>query len=104
MEHGDKKRLEDRITSELKKGGRIIPLNELHGSFMDIEESRVPIIYAESYSAVDYLIDRYGIFRVKTLLEELSGGREFKEAFKDLFFISYDEFQSAWEKSIMNRV
>lgn len=104
MEHGDKKRLEDRIISEIKKGGRIIPLHELHDSFMDSEESRVPILYAESYSAVDYLIDRYGIFRVKTLLEELSRGREFKDAFRDLFFISYDEFQSAWEKSIMNRV
>lgn len=103
MEHGDKGRLEDRIINHLKKGGRIIPLYELHDTFMNMEESKAALVYAESYSAVDYLIDKYGIFRVKSLLEELSGRRNFKEAFKDLFFLSYDEFQSSWERSIMSR-
>lgn len=103
MEHGEKEWIEDTVSNELRKGGRIIPLYELHGTFMNMEESKVSLIYAESYSAVDYLIDRYGIFRVKTLLEELSKRRDFREAFRDLFFVSYDEFQSSWEKSIMNR-
>ncbi|HXC61624.1 MAG TPA: tetratricopeptide repeat protein [Nitrospiria bacterium] len=78
----------------------LISLQALHGSFMNMDEATSRLSYAESYSAVKYLIDRYGMFAIQSLLKDLSRQRDFDKAFEDRFFISYQEFQTAWQKGL----
>ncbi len=79
----------------------LIPLQSLHGSFMNMNEATAQLSYAESYSAVKYLIDQYGMFSIQSLLKDLSHQRNFAKAFEDRFFIPYPEFQTAWQKGLV---
>lgn len=78
--------------------GQVLPLRSLEKSFSGLQKDKVIVAYRESYSAVAYLIDRYGLFRVKELLFSFSEGKDINQAFKDVFYISYDEFISEWGK------
>lgn len=80
--------------------GQVIPLRSLEGPFLGLDRRVVGIAYRESYSAVSYLVDRYGLFRIKELLLSLSGGADLNEAFNSAFSISYDEFVSAWGREL----
>lgn len=80
----------------------LIPLQDLHGSFMNMDEATAQLSYAESYSAVKYLMDQYGMFAIQSLLKDLSRKRDFATAFEDRFFIPYTEFQSAWQKGLVS--
>jgi len=78
----------------------LLPLERLHGSFMGYDEPTARRAYAESRSATAYLIDRYGFFRIKLLLEGLAGNLPFPEIFEQIFFLSYTDFQMEWQKKI----
>ena len=85
---------QDRLMSPL------LPLDRLHGSFMTYDEPTARQAYAESRSATAYLIDRYGFFRIKLLLEGLAHDAPFPEAFEQVFLISYADFQTEWQKEM----
>jgi len=79
-----------------QKIGQLIPLRNLENSFSGLTERNVRIAYQESYSAVSYLIERYGIYRMKKMLESLSTGNDLDNAFRDAFSNSYAEFIREW--------
>lgn len=78
----------------------MIPLEKLHGSFMSFDEATADMAYAESEIATAYLIQRYGFFRIKHLLEKLSSGMPFSVAFDEIFLISYGDFQTELWKEV----
>lgn len=80
-------------TSYPKKIGQVIPLSRLEASFSGLSGSSVGAAYWESFSAVSFLIDRYGLFKVKDLLVSLSKGSNIETAFRDSFGITYSEFK-----------
>ncbi|MDP2167378.1 MAG: peptidase MA family metallohydrolase [Thermodesulfovibrionales bacterium] len=81
-----------------EKTGQVIPLRELEKSFMNLNKGMAEKAYAESYSAVAYLIEKYGFYSMKRLLLALGEGKDINEAFLNAFYISYDEFVSTWGK------
>jgi len=88
------------IFKEAVRNNRLIPLQALHGSFMDLDEATASVAYAESYAAVKYLVDRYGLFTIQGLLKDLSHQSDFAKVFEDRLFIPYSEFQTTWQKSL----
>jgi tetratricopeptide (TPR) repeat protein len=78
--------------------GQIIPLKYLDAAFFHRNVKIVGLAYLESYSVVSYLIDRYRMYRIKGLLEDLGKGTDFNTAFSSAFSISYDQFQKTWGK------
>jgi tetratricopeptide (TPR) repeat protein len=92
------------VNSRLKlgmKGGELwaaLPL--LHGSFMGFNNIQAAIAYDESLSAVAFLVDEFGIWRLKMLLEELARQGNMDEAMRSALLISYDQFQSRWHASL----
>lgn len=78
-----------------------LPLDGLHGSFLSYDEPTARRAYDTSRSAAAYLIDRYGFFRIKLLLEGLAGGDPFSERFERVFLISYADFQREWPRELM---
>ncbi|HTZ18490.1 MAG TPA: hypothetical protein VMB78_08625 [Dissulfurispiraceae bacterium] len=76
--------------------GQVIPLGTLENSFSGLNGRGIFIAYAESHSAVSYLMDRYRPYRIKELLNSLSKGNDLNTAFKDSVQISYTEFIEKW--------
>jgi tetratricopeptide (TPR) repeat protein len=77
-----------------------MPLTALHGSFLEFSSDQAAIAYAESFSAAQYLINRYGLPRVKELLQQLSASRPFERTFETVFFLPYPEFQRRWQDTL----
>ena len=78
--------------------GQVIPLNYLENSFSGITGRGILLAYAESHSAVSYLMDRYRSNRMKDMLFALSKGNDLNRAFTDSFQMSYTEFIEKWGK------
>lgn len=77
-----------------------IPLTALHdnGSFARLGDVRlVHYAYWESYSAVAYLIDRYGTDRIMQVLKNMGKSGDMNQAFADALSISYQDFVNTWE-------
>lgn len=77
-----------------------IPLTALHdnGSFARLGDVRlVHFAYWESYSAVAYLVERYGMDRVMQLLKNMGSGGDMNRAFTEALSISYEELVNSWE-------
>ncbi len=84
--------------NQSKKIGQIIPLDLLANSFSWLTGAQVSVAYRESYSAVSYLIERHGFYRMKEFLQSLSGGSDPEEAFKGCFGQTHREFVASWGK------
>jgi tetratricopeptide (TPR) repeat protein len=80
--------------------GTIMPLAALHGSFLRFSADQAATAYAESFSATRYLINRYGLPRVKELLQQLSDTRSFDQTFETVFFVPYREFERLWQTTL----
>jgi tetratricopeptide (TPR) repeat protein len=77
-----------------------IPLAALHESFLEFSSDQAATAYAESFSATRYLINRYGLPRVKELLQQLSASRPFDQTFETVFFLPYQEFERLWRTTL----
>ncbi len=79
----------------IRKIGQIIPLKHLERRFPSGSSRNVAIAYIESYSAVSFLIEKYGMHKVREMLENLKE-RSLNDSFQEAFFIFYDKFISKW--------
>lgn len=98
VEEGTMPMEEALLMSQSSRMAGLIPLEALHGSFLDYDEATAQKVYAQSRSATAYLIERYGLLRIKSLLEKVSIGSNFSSVFEDVFLISYADFQKEWQK------
>jgi tetratricopeptide (TPR) repeat protein len=78
--------------------GQVIPLNHLEKSFAGLDGRGIAFAYMESHSAVSYLMQKYGAYRIKNFLVYLSKGVNIHTAFTDSFQLSYTEFIDKWGK------
>jgi tetratricopeptide (TPR) repeat protein len=78
----------------------LLPLTALHGSFLSYSAEQAAVAYAESADAVRFLIDRYGLHRVRELLLLLAVNRPFDRAFETTFFVTYPEFERLWLETL----
>jgi hypothetical protein len=85
----------------VRAADRLIPLHELHGSFMILPPAQIPLAYAESEAAVNYLLARHGTSSVRALLARLGETKDFATVLRDVTGETYAEFQSAWMRSII---
>jgi hypothetical protein len=83
-------------TTSGKRIGQLIPLASLETSFARLRPDNIRVAYLESYSAVSYLIEQYGLHRLKKVLLALPKGIDLNQAFEDAFSMSYREFISSW--------
>lgn len=81
--------------------GPVFPLRALEGSFLKLNRREADRAYAQSASAVGYLIERHGLYRVRTLLELLPR-MPFDQAFEEAFLISYAAFEKQWRETLEN--
>jgi tetratricopeptide (TPR) repeat protein len=100
FEDGGESSHEQVLVRQIRSGAHLVPLSLLHGSFLKLSTPQASLAYAESFAAVKALVDRYGLFRLRQLLEDLGRQKNFEEAFSAQFMISYEEFQSDWQQTV----
>jgi len=79
--------------------GRYIPLRALAGGFGE-DEGKFRLAYAESLSAVSYLIDAHGEAGLSRLLAAYKSGKPTAQAFPDALGVTVEEFEQQWLASL----
>jgi hypothetical protein len=72
------------------------PLRQLQGDLLDFPAHDARVVYRESYDATRVLIARYGLGRVRQLLQRLSVMPEFALAFETELSDRYVDFEQNW--------
>ncbi len=85
---------------KLVKSGKLPLLSNLEGSFMGLGGGQAFSAYLASLSSVSYLIESFGMYRVKIVLEELASGAPIGKALSSGIMLSYEEFDRGWKRSL----
>jgi tetratricopeptide (TPR) repeat protein len=80
----------------MKQEFTLIPLPALEGGWGGLSSDAATIAYLEANSAVHYLIDRFGMHRVRELLTHLKARQALSAAMQSQLSLSYEQFQSRW--------
>ncbi len=88
---------DNELISDNAARNRLIPLSSLKTTF---PKNNINLAYAQSASAMRYLIKDRGKDAPKTLLAELASSGSFDKAFAQTAGKSESEFVAAWNKSI----
>lgn len=99
LEGGDPGR-EDASLAPIARDGRLLPLLTLEAPFQGLSEADATLAYAESVSAVGYILRRSGEAGVVRLLSALGDRIPSEEALPVALALSYPELQKGWSDSL----
>jgi tetratricopeptide (TPR) repeat protein len=88
------------MLKKLALAGKIPSLANLEGSFIGLGGGQAQSAYLLSLSSVRYMIDSFGIYRVKDVLVELAKGGDVNKALTRGIMVSYEEFERGWKKTL----
>ncbi len=81
--------------------GRLIPLSKLDQAFgYDQPAARVRQAYAQAYSLVGYLVNRYGFWRINAILKELNSGKNWRAVFQNEFLCPISDLEEQWQEKL----
>jgi Tfp pilus assembly protein PilF len=84
----------------IAREGKLPPLSKLEGSFMGLRDDQAVYTYLVSLSAVRYMIDSFGVYRVRSVLDELAAGADTSKALTTGLSLSAEEFERGWKRSL----
>jgi tetratricopeptide (TPR) repeat protein len=85
---------------QLAQADKLPPLAALEGSFMGLSGPQAAYAYLVSLSVVRYMVDHFGIYRIKMALEEFAAGADPTTAINNALLISYADFERGWKRSL----
>src|SRR3990172_6106018 len=78
-----------------------VPLSSLSGSFMGMGDAeKAKSAYEQSLSAVQYYVDRFGIYNLSRIVRLLGEGRSLSDAMAEASGVTLDEFEGLWRASL----
>ena len=83
------------------KGGGLLPLQSLEGPFTSLDGSKVRLAYEQSYAVVNFMVSRYGWYRVRAVLVAVGSGVPVGEAIAREFVdlgLTYDGLVGEWQE------
>lgn len=83
---------------------QIIPLQLLEGGWGQLSIEAATVAYLEANSATKYLIERYGMDKVRAILGRIKAGDTIAGAIHDKLMISYDSFQKRWKEDLLQKL
>lgn len=84
----------------IAQSGNLPSLRQLEGPFTGLNGSQAAYAYLFSLSAVSYLVDQHGMYRIKGVLDELAGGADAAKALNSAIMLSYEEIDRGWKRSL----
>ena len=88
------------LLRKLAESGRMPLLRDMEGSFMGLSGTQASLAYLISLSAVNHMVERYGMYRVKMVLDDLSSGVDAGRAINNALLITPEEFERGWKRSL----
>jgi tetratricopeptide (TPR) repeat protein len=85
---------------QIAQEGKLPSLTNLEGSFMGLGGNQAAFAYLLSLSSVSYMIDSGGLYRIKSVLEELGRGADTNQALSTGMMLSYEELNRGWKRSL----
>ena len=61
------------------------------------------LAYAESLSAVAYIIDYYNIYDIQRIIKSLADGKDLNSIFKEVLLLDYDGFYQKWKEYLTSK-
>ena len=102
-QHFEGREIESRQQEVLKQvagSGKLPPLAKLEGSFIGLNNNQAMLAYLFSLSSVRYMIDNFGMYRIKSVLDELGSGADAGKAIDRGILISYEDLDRGWKRSL----
>ncbi len=88
------------LLRKLAQAGKLPSLTNLEGSFMGLGGNQAMLAYLFSLSSVRYMIDSFGLYRARGILDELAAGADTGKAVSSGIMLSYEEFERGWKRSL----
>jgi Flp pilus assembly protein TadD len=82
----------------------LISLSNLEGLWTGLPSNAAIVAYLEGNSATAYMIDRYGMDKVREIIDRLAAGQPIGAAIQDRLFISYEQFQERWIDELNTKI
>ena len=79
-------------------------LTSLEGYWTSLSSKQANLAYLEGNSATKYFADRYGMQKVREVLDVLATGQPFPAAMQDRLFITYEQFQQRWLDELNEKI
>jgi len=89
-----------KLLAQLQRENHLTPLKNLRDSFMGLSPDTAGIAYAESLSAVEYLVSQFGRPAIRNLLDLMGQNYNFENAFRTALQRSVSEFEIAWQQDL----
>ena len=81
--------------------GTLLSLSALNGAFAFSQPPEtVNLAYAQAYSLTDYLIRKYGFWRINLILKRIKEGANWKKAFRDELIMTVPEIEREWRREL----
>jgi hypothetical protein len=90
---------DDEIVHAAAVNGRLLSLRSLNSSF-PFDPGEADLAYAESHSAVNFIIAHFGKDRMGDLIRAYRSGLSHDEAFETAFGVDVDELDALWQESL----
>ncbi len=84
----------------------LLPLDELMGEARPGRQNDplyASLFYEESCSLVDYLIGRYGMFKVRKMLEAFGSGQNYDEVIRSVLEIDPEQLEKKWKNFVTKK-
>jgi Flp pilus assembly protein TadD len=85
----------------LREADHVIPLRELHGSYLSLPPLQRSLAYAESVAAVRFLLDHYGARAAQAFMKQLSAAKGVEQALQEAVGLTYSDFQAAFVRDLV---
>lgn len=98
---GGEHRQKIELVRQVKAKSALLPLKNLDQSFSQISDYRkVDLAYAQSLSAVQYFVGRYGMYDLRKVIVLLSQGQSVDKALKEIIRRNLADFEDEWKSSL----
>jgi tetratricopeptide (TPR) repeat protein len=87
------------VLRQVHAAGKLPSLRALEGSFMGLNGSQAGYAYLLSLSAVRQMVEDYGMYRVRSVLDALKDGADTPTAISNGLLLSYEDFERNWRRS-----
>ncbi len=88
------------LLRQMAQAGKLPSLTGLEGSFIDLGSRQAVLAYLYSLSSVQYMIDSFGMYRIKAVLEELAADGDVGRAISSGITLSYEDLDRGWKRTL----
>jgi hypothetical protein len=96
---GGPEEVQQKLFGDALKNNTLAPVRSLSGGFAE-ESTKANVSYAQSYSLVQFLIEKYGQDKMLDFLRTLRDGATVDEALQQIYGFDIEGFEDAWRANI----